>query len=47
MIKQAAEAGCAAAVGGIGMLLWQGVAAFKLFTGKDMPAQEVLEKFFS
>ena len=25
----------------------QGVAAFKLFTGKDMPAQEVLEKFFS
>ena len=36
-----------AAVGGIGMLLWQGVAAYKLFTGKDMPAQEVLEKFFS
>lgn len=36
-----------AAIGGIGMLLWQGVAAFKLFTGKDMPAQEVLEKFFS
>lgn len=36
-----------AAVGGIGMLLWQGVAAFRLFTGKDMPAQEVLEKFFS
>ena len=28
-------------------LLWQGAAAFKLFTGKDMPAQEVLEKFFS
>lgn len=46
MIKEAKAAGCTA-VGGIGMLLWQGVAAFKLFTGKDMPAQEVLEKFFS
>ena len=47
MIQEAKAAGCKAAVGGIGMLLWQGVAAFKLFTGKDMPAQEVLEKFFS
>lgn len=47
MIQQAQAAGCKAAVGGIGMLLWQGVAAYKLFTGKDMPAQEVLEKFFS
>ena len=47
MIHEAKAAGCKAAVGGIGMLLWQGVAAYKLFTGKDMPAQEVLEKFFS
>lgn len=47
MIQEAKAAGCKAAVGGIGMLLWQGVAAFRLFTGKDMPAQEVLEKFFS
>ena len=46
LIEQAEAAGCKA-VGGIGMLLWQGVAAFKLFTGKDMPAQEVLKKFFS
>ena len=46
MIQEAKAAGCKAAIGGIGMLLWQGVAAFKLFTGKDMPAQEVLEKFF-
>ena len=45
-IAQAEAIGCKT-VGGIGMLLWQGVAAFKLFTGKDMPAQEVLEKFFS
>jgi len=47
MIVQAREAGCKAAIGGIGMLLWQGAAAFNLFTGKEMPAQEVLEKFFS
>lgn len=47
MIREARAAGCQAAVGGIGMLLWQGVAAFKLFTGKDMPTQEVLEKFLS
>lgn len=47
MIQEAKAAGCKIAVGGIAMLLWQGVAAFKLYTGKDMPAQEVLEKFFS
>ena len=47
MIQEAKAAGCKIALGGIGMLLWQGVAAFKLYTGKDMPAQEVLEKFFS
>ena len=34
LLKKAKEAGCRAAVGGIGMLLWQGAAAFELFTGK-------------
>lgn len=47
LILDAKEAGCKAAIGGIGMLLWQGVAAFKLFTGKDMPHEEVFEKFFA
>ena len=47
MIRESRATGSQAAVGGIGMLLWQGVAAFRLFTGKNMPAQEVLEKFFS
>ena len=47
LIRKAKEAGCRAAVGGIGMLLWQGAAAFELYTGQEMPAQEVLEKFFS
>ena len=47
MIRKAKEKGCRAAVGGIGMLLWQGAAAFELFTGQEMPAQEVMENFFS
>lgn len=46
LIKKAKERGCKAAVGGIGMLLWQGAAAFELYTGKQMPAEEVMEKFF-
>lgn len=46
LIKKAKEKGCKAAIGGIGMLLWQGAAAFELYTGKQMPAEEVMEKFF-
>ena len=40
------EAGCQV-IGGIGMLLWQGAAAFRLFTGKEMPVKEVEERFFA
>lgn len=46
LLKEAKAAGCKC-VGGKGMLLWQGVSAFKLFTGEDMPVAEVKEKFFS
>lgn len=46
LLCEAKEAGCKC-VGGKGMLLWQGVAAFKLFTGKDMPVEEVKAKFFA
>ena len=46
VLKEAKEAGCTC-IGGKGMLLWQGVAAFKLYTGMDMPVDEVKEKFFS
>ena len=46
LLKEAKEAGCTC-IGGKGMLLWQGVAAFKLYTGMDMPVDEVKEKFFS
>lgn len=45
LLKEAKAAGCKT-VGGKGMLLWQGVAAFKLYTGQDMPVEEVKEKFF-
>lgn len=46
LIRKAKEKGCRAAVGGSGMLLWQGVAAFELYTGQEMPVEEVKEKFF-
>ena len=42
----AREAGCKC-VGGKGMLLWQGVSAFKLYTGEDMPVEEVKKLYFS
>ena len=46
LLREAKEAGCIC-IGGQGMLLWQGVSAFKLYTGCDMPVAEVKEKFFS
>ena len=45
LLREAKEHGCKT-IGGKGMLLWQGVAAFKLYTGMDMPVEEVKEKFF-
>ncbi|MBR2403185.1 MAG: shikimate dehydrogenase [Lachnospiraceae bacterium] len=46
LLREAKEAGCKC-VGGKGMLLWQGVSAFKLFTGMDMPVEEVKALYFS
>ncbi|MGN0348537.1 MAG: shikimate dehydrogenase [Roseburia sp.] len=46
LLAEAKAAGCTC-VGGKGMLLWQGVSAFRLYTGMDMPVEEVKEKFFS
>lgn len=40
LILDAEKAGCAAAIGGKGMLLWQGAVNYKLFTGKEMPVEE-------
>lgn len=46
MLKEAEKAGCKI-LPGSGMLLWQGAEGFRLFTGQEMPAQEVKEKFFA
>ena len=45
LLKEAGRAGCTC-IDGKGMLLWQGVYAFKLYTGKDMPVEDVRSKFF-
>ena len=40
MLREAKEAGCEKVITGDGMLLWQGAAAYKLWTGMDMPVEE-------
>lgn len=45
LLKMAEEQGCKT-VGGLGMLLWQGADAFKLWTGLEMPVREVQNKYF-
>ena len=40
VVKEAKEAGVKLAVGGKGMLLWQGAASYKLYTGLEMPTDE-------
>ena len=42
---QAQMRGCRTA-DGLGMLIYQGAAAFKLYTGRDMPVKEIKSKFF-
>lgn len=46
LLREASAAGCLC-IGGKSMLLWQGVAAFKLYTGLDLPAKEIKDKFYS
>ena len=46
MMKDAADAGVKKIVGGKGMLLWQGAEAFRLFTGHEMPVEEVKKRYF-
>lgn len=43
LMRDALDNGCKAenVIGGKGMLLWQGAGAFKLYTGLEMPAQEL------
>ena len=39
LLREAKEAGCKV-IAGDGMLLWQGAAAYKLWTGTEMPVEE-------
>lgn len=41
-----AEAAGATAINGLGMVLWQGALAYKLFTGEDMPMEEIKKIMF-
>jgi len=45
LLKEAKEAGCEIG-NGLYMLLYQGAASFKLWTGEDMPVDVVKEKYF-
>ena len=45
LLKWAKEVGCHS-FNGLGMMLWQGAAAFKLWTGKDMPTDHIKEILF-
>lgn len=46
LLREAKAAGCKTA-NGMYMLLYQGAASFKLWTGEDMPVEIIKEKYFS
>lgn len=45
LLSQAEEAGCTV-FNGLGMMLWQGALSFKLFTGEDLPIEEIKKIMF-
>lgn len=45
LLLQAEQAGCSTS-NGMYMLLYQGVAAFRIWTGLEMPVEEIRRKFF-
>ncbi len=45
LLREAKAAGCTC-VGGKSMLIWQGASAFKLYTGLEMPVEEVKELLY-
>ncbi len=46
LLRDAADVGCPN-FNGLGMLLYQGAAAFKIWTGQDMPVEEIKKRVFS
>ncbi|MBO1306350.1 shikimate dehydrogenase [Enterococcus sp. 669A] len=47
LLKFAKEHGAKKAINGLGMMLYQGAAAFKLFTGEDMPVDYIKDLLFN
>ncbi len=47
LMREAKAGGCRKVIGGVGMLTRQGAENFRLFTGREMPVEEVEERFFS
>ena len=47
LLKFAKKHGAKKAINGLGMMLYQGAEAFKLFTGEDMPVEHVKEVLFN
>ncbi|WP_051357542.1 shikimate dehydrogenase [Heyndrickxia coagulans] len=45
LLEIAESAGCKA-INGLGMMLWQGAEAFKIWTGQEMPVEYVKEQLF-
>lgn len=46
LLREAEEAGCQV-MNGMYMLLYQGAAAFHIWTGQEMPVEEIRRKFFA
>mgnify|MGYP000670260793 FL=1 len=45
LLKMAREAGCKT-FNGMYMLLYQGAEAFRIWTGQEMPIEQIKEKYF-
>ncbi len=45
LLKLGDERGCKT-INGIGMIIWQGALAFKIWTGEDMPIQDIKQQLF-
>lgn len=45
LLEMAETAGCQT-INGLGMMLWQGAAAFELWTGREMPVEYVKNQMF-
>lgn len=43
LLKMAKEVGCKKTMNGLGMMLFQGAAAFEMWTGKQMPIEYMKE----